>query len=857
LEGDDSMKKRTKIVSFLVIAALIAGYVYMSNIGLKVEGVPAYSPAIAELSGTKVKTTGFSIQTHPDLPDMEAMMENDSLVFLMNKKTAEFGIVDKRTQKVWSSNPLDRDYDSIAAGANLGKLASQMSLVYTLANGQTKDFDSYNDSVQYEQVEVKQEADHVTATYHFGNPAKGMDEVVPTKISKQRLEEKVMSKLDQDGKDEIDARFSLDETTNVYTRLEIPKAAVQTITDLFVQAGYTEADLAFDNKENKVESASSGDVKFTVSLQYKLDGDQFVASVDTSTIQENPPYRIQSIALLEYFGAANQNDQGYMFVPDGSGSLINLNNGRNTINAQPIIVSLYGEDGAIDKRLKYSDYYPTRLPVFGIKKNDQALFGIIEEGDTLGSISADVSGRLNAYNTINSRFTILPSDYVRLANDETTIKMPDNSYRGKLQIRYSFLYGDQANYSGMANVFRNYLVQKYGLKKLPAEGDVPFYLELTGGIPKTKNFLGFEYGSLVPLSPFDKAQQLIRQLNDKQIQNIQLKYEGWFNNGINHDIPTKVKMDSELGSQQEWQQLAEQLKKTNGQLYPDVAFLHAYGGNFTPSKDAVQLLSRKIRDVYHFDAPTYWKDYSRFSHYILSPSVLGTVVSDFLSGYKKYNPGGISLRDLGDEIDSDFRHNREVTREDSKHIITEQLKQIKAQSANVMVNGGNEYIIPFANHILNVPLSSNEFMLANESVPFYQMVLHGYVEYAGKPFNLQDNQDIHYNVLKSLETGSNVYYSWVLANVNIIKDTYGNDAMFSNGYETWLQEAIGAYGEVNQVLKQLKGQAIVLHQKVSEGVYKTTFENGKSIIVNYGSQTANVDGTAVEAGNYKVVEGKQ
>ncbi|BBH19452.1 hypothetical protein Back11_07970 [Paenibacillus baekrokdamisoli] len=848
------MRKHKKIVSFLVIAALIAGYVYWSNLGLKAEDIPAYSPVKVDLSGAKVTTAEFSIQTHPDLPDMEAMMENDSLVFLMNKKTAEFGIVDKRNQQVWSSNPLDRDFDSIASGANLGKLASQMSLVYLTKNGQTKDLDSYNDSVQYEQVEVKQEANRVRATYLFGSPTKGLDEVIPTKISKQRLEEKVMSKLDQDGKDEVDSRFGLDESTNtIYERRDIPKAAVQTLIDLFKQAGYTEADLAFDNKENKVDTVGSGDAKFTVSLEYALDGDQFVASVDTSTIKETSPYRIQTIALLEYFGAANENDQGYMFVPDGSGSLINLNNGRNTINAQPIVISLYGEDGALDKRLKYSDYLPARLPVFGMKKNDQALFGIIEEGDTLGKISADVSGRQNAYNSVNSRFTILPSDSVRLSNDETVIKMPKNSYRGKLQVRYSFLYGDQANYSGMANVYRNYLVQKYGLKKLPAEGDVPFYLDLTGGIPKNKNLLGFEYRSLVPLSPFDKAQQLISQLNDKQIRNIQLKYEGWFNNGLNHDVTTQVKLDSALGSKKEWQQLAEQLKKTNGQLYPDVAFLHAYGGNINPSKDAVQLLSRKIRDVYIFDAPTYWKDYSKFSHYILSPSVLGTMVSDFSSGYKKYNPGGISLRDLGDEIDSDFRPSREVTREDSKHIITEQLKQIKAESPNVMVNGGNEYAIPFANHILNMPQSSNEFMLSNESVPFMEMVLHGYVEYAGKPFNLQDDQDIRKNVLKSLETGSNVYYSWVLANVSTIKETYGYDAMYSNGYESWLQEATLAYGEVNEILKQVKGQAIVSHQKVEEGVYKTTFENGKSIIVNYGSQTVEVDGTAVEAGNYKFV----
>lgn len=48
------------------------------------------------------------------------------------------------------------------------------------------------------------------------------------------------------------------------------------------------------------------------------------------------------IDLLEYFGAAGPEEEGYMFVPDGSGALIMFNNGK--VNAPAYIGYVYGED---------------------------------------------------------------------------------------------------------------------------------------------------------------------------------------------------------------------------------------------------------------------------------------------------------------------------------------------------------------------------------------------------------------------------------------------------------------------------------------------------------------------------------
>uniref|UniRef100_UPI001330BB5B DUF5696 domain-containing protein n=1 Tax=Klebsiella pneumoniae TaxID=573 RepID=UPI001330BB5B len=58
------------------------------------------------------------------------------------------------------------------------------------------------------------------------------------------------------------------------------------------------------------------------------DQGSLTVTVPLGQVKENGPYRIRNIDLLAYFGAAGADENGYMFVPDGSGSLIHLNNGK-------------------------------------------------------------------------------------------------------------------------------------------------------------------------------------------------------------------------------------------------------------------------------------------------------------------------------------------------------------------------------------------------------------------------------------------------------------------------------------------------------------------------------------------------
>lgn len=803
-----------------------------------------------EKADPHVVALSASAKVEPQLPGMEPALENDALRLYINKTTAEIAVLDRRSGQVWYSNPQGREADGIATPYLKGKLSAQISLVYLMSNGQNKDYDSYNDSVSYGQFEIARTDKDVTVTYRFGNPEKGV-ESTPSVLSRERFDQLLERLSEPADREELEKRYVLDEQLNRWERREIPKAVVKKFLRLFEKIGYTEEEFAQDNEADGVEAAAdTANPKFAVAISYRLDGEHFVASIDTTAIEEqSPQYRIHSVRLLENFGAGGKTDEGYMFLPDGSGALIPLNSGKKA--AQAIYIPVYGEDKALYIKEKYNMLQPARFPVFGMKKNEAAFFAIIEHGDALAWLNADISGKQHEFNTVSGSFVILPRDEVTLTQNEAMIKTPVNRYEGKLQIRYAFLSGQQANYSGMAGVYRSYLEQTCGLQKHKDGEDAPFYVEMTGSIPKQENFLGFPYEKLEPLSELKDAANLVEQLNGSGISNVQLKFKGWFNGGLNHDYPSSIDWDRAIGSVNEWKALEAKLRQNGGKLFPDAALLQVYrnSNGFRASKDAAHFISRRYVKIYEFDRAAYFKRY--VLNYLLSAGKIDAEVDGFLSDYERYNTGAISLRDLGAVLYSDFKRGNEATRQQLRNIVVAQLDKIAAKSPNVMVDGGNAYALPYASHVLNAPLDSNAFQLAGESVPFYQMVLHGYVEYAGQPYNMSDNQDVRIQILRSLETGSNVYYSWILNDPSVVKDT-DFSYLNSNYYKDWLDEATQAYREVNPILNKVSGQSISTHEKIAEDVFRTVYENGLQVIVNYRDEPFTVDGTTISARDYEV-----
>ncbi|MGN7761361.1 DUF5696 domain-containing protein [Paenibacillus sp. 22594] len=791
--------------------------------------------------------------THVD--GMKGVLENEHLRLFMDEATGGIAVKNQSDGTVWYSNPLEREADALASGDNKDLLSAQIKLDFYNYLGQVSSVNSYTDSVANKQMKMEQTPEGVKVFYQFGTTAKTAEDL-PMKVSKERFEEKIMSKMDKTGLRTMKIAYTLDEEKGVYTRNDEALKGLQLERTLkgFEKAGYTEEDLQQDIAENHLSQTKPVPRIFQLSIEYSLDGDQLVVKVPTADIRYPADYPINDISVLSFFGAGGHNEQGSLFVPDGSGALIHFNNGKTKYPAYKQAV--YGKDGATETTDAYAQQQEIKLPVFGLIRKEGALLGIIEQGAPFATINADTSGRVNSYNYVYPSFTLIAKGDITLTASDQNRTLPrfqQEVPKTDYVIRYAFLSGTDASYQGMARYYQNYLTDHGGLpeaQKAEALVNTPFYLEMVGGITKTKHVFGIPYRSLEPLTTFEDAQTVLEQMKQRGIGNIMLKYAGWFNRGLDHKVPDQLSVDKALGGSKGLNRLVAFAKEQGVQLFPDVALLKAnQTSGFKINQKASRMLSEIPAAVYPYNMALNRRDRTRTPSYIISPERVGGYVDATLKGMKPFHTGGIALRDLADELNSDFRKNHEVDRAESEQISIQSLDRISKQSLRILADGGNAYALPYLSDITDAPMSSSRFKLEDEEIPFYPMVVRGYVNYTGKPYNLSTYTNSKQYILKSLEYGSGVYYEWIYEPNHKVKDTEFDD-LYAVNYEQWINQAAEMYLEVNGVLKNVQNQRLTGHEKLADGVYKSTYENGVYVVVNYNRTAVLAEGRTIEAESY-------
>lgn len=652
----------------------------------------------------------------------------------------------------------------------------------------------------------------------------------------------------------------------------VPRFSLTSVQKIIIETGYTPIECAEDHLDNNLDPLLPNLEIFKVPMEYILDGANLVVRIPAQEVEypvdvqnrvgEKFTYPLHTIRVLENFSAADTTKEGYMFVPDGSGALIYLNNKRLSTSGynEPV----YGRDNALDS-LNELNRYPEviRLPVFGLKQDDQAIFGIIEEGASLARIKADISGRTDNYNRVYAEFTLIPyskvslnlqTDNVRFSGELPTYQA--RKYEGVYEIRYAFLSGDDATYAGMARYYRDYLIDKYQLERVAPREQIPFYLELIGAIDKREPILGIARNVVHPLTTFKQARLILESLQERGIGEIQLKYNGWLNGGLDHHYPVKAALEKSLGGAVEFAEFVDYVNSQGYWLYPSVGLLSVYRtglfDGFSVRNDAATQLNQLRAKVYQYRLNTHDRNPNAY-YYVLSPRRIDSLVDSFLKDYQRYSLAGISLLDLGAEINSDFKDNPRdvIDREQALAIILAQFEKLRKQNMRIMVDHGNSYTLAYADAIVDLPSKGSSYHIVDEEIPFYQMVIHGLIDYTTSALNLSSNSRA--DLLRMLESGSYPYFVGCYEDSFEVKDTKF-DHLFALHYGDWLNLAASIYRTVNDVLDDVQDQLIVDHCRLIDNVYQTTYENGKRIIVNYNKHAVEVYGRVIDGEDFIVLE---
>lgn len=845
-------------------------------------GIPTNGKTAEAVEATTAETAVVAKASPPNMKKavkdggLALAAENDRLLLYFDNESGGVAVEDKETGSKFYSNPPSALEDPKASDAMKQELMSQVKLVYNV-QGKEGDLEmnSYTHAMKLDQVSWGKIDNGIRVDMVIGREEQRM--LLPRQITKSKFEQNVLDHMEADrdkkkllayyilysradvegskGK-ELIAKYPVLEKEDIYVLKTSVKERDKKVLENYVkEAGYTYEKQEEDYAEVGYDGDDSVFPYFKMSLDYVLaDGGLSVTLYNGNIEYDQSRFNLVKLSLLNYFGAGQTGEEGYVFLPDGSGTLLNFNNdaSKNTLLTTG---KMYGPDYALTQSPRGSFKQEFRAPVFGIKKDGAALFSVIEEGDAVADINGVMGGINHSYNTAYANFTIRNKDSFIAKNafeQAPWIIYEKNAYTGNIVMKYFFLTGDDANYVGMAKAYRQYLVDKGSLSKMSAEENIPFYLDTMGSVDKMVRKLGIPFRSQVAVTSFDQAGLMLDELSQSGIQNIKFRYTGWYNGGMSHTAPTKMKVESVLGGAKGLRKLSEKAEKLGAKVFPDVDMLFvssnkAFDG-FKPQKDSIRSLFQKTSYKGLFNVATLEYESSVWG---INPDKISGYYNKFSKDYHSLGLKALSLSTMGESLNSNFKNRAQINRQDTKKITTDVLAKAKEDYEDIITDDGNAYTFPYVNHILNLPDEDSSFSIADAQVPFIQIALHGYIGYASEALNLAS--ELRPAVLKALEYGSGVYFKLNYGENSLLKDASLFDDLYASQFDDWEESAAAIYAEMNNVLKHVQDQAIVNHERLGEEVYKTTYENGKAIIVNYSDKGIEVEGTAVDGLGYAVI----
>lgn len=855
------MRKRYKKLILLCCAILVvSGAAYIGYYLVRYRFYDVYKESLKEYiyeDGTEFKAMSDS---DPKVEGMVLVAENESLKLYFNTTSCEVAVYDKGTNKVTYSNPQQADEDPVANETNKNLLKSQLVVEYYSSKRLAGTYNSYEYSVSSEQFSFESLENGIRVIYELGkNESK--TGIVPLQISEVRLQE-VLNKL-EDPKEQryIKIRYkksSKDGILELNEGAREGKATLANLNKYFEKTGYTMEDYVRDSEETGVETELP--LMFTVPLEYRLTDDGLNVSIPTGHIEESGGGSIYRIQVLRNFGAAGTDQDGYMLVPNGSGSTINFNNGK--VNADDYMEFVYDMDPMAQEYSVLGKTESMRLPVYGMQYKDYGMFVTIKEGESLAAISATISGKLNSYNCAYPSFTLRTIEKLAMfgqtGNESELPTLEKQLYDCNITINYSFLSKDYDGYAGMARFYRERLEKEGVLVKKEESSDISFYMDVIGAISKEEYALGIPYYGIEAMTTYEDASKMIDSLSNDGVKNVVMNYKGWFNDGYYHDVVDRLKPVKKLGSEKELEALSKKLEDAGGKFYGDVAFqkVSFLSDHFDYMRESSRYYASGYIAAFGQTNPTSYRQTSSLGYMetlydVLSPKFLPRYVNTFSDRIEEYDITGISLRDLGNYLASDKKRTESIDREQAKNIVIDQFKTLEDTKKQLMVSGGNLYSLQFADDIIDMPLQCNDYFIVDREVPFYQMVVHGYISYAGSSINLNNDFLAEDVILQLIEFGAAPRYTFTQKSSNELKYT-GLNMFYSTAFDTWNKDAAKIYNEVNNALKHVSNATMDGYEVLEPGVKKVTYSNGIVIYINQSQNAYEVDGSVLEAKSYKV-----
>ena len=532
---------------------------------------------------------------------------------------------------------------------------------------------------------------------------------------------------------------------------------------------------------------------------------------------------------------------GYVFVPDGSGSLIRFKDNSAPFSAYT--GDVYGADYAQAPYYSSSltDAIPLKdpvMPVFGIAvgQGQAAFVAYADSAAEYMEIVVRPEENMTYYNWAYPRF-VYNVNYFQVYNKkgEGYFKLMDEPNVMDISMSYTFLAGDgsdgtpAADYTGMAATYREHLIKNGVLTEQTtgSDDDIPLRLDFIMSDSK-KGIVGTD--EVVVTTATDVSNILATLIKNDGITNINSGLYGWQKGGETLSKPYKANYSRKVGSKNDFKDLITEYAN----LGVDISYARDYVS-----------INKMMLNYYGTAASHVNSWYLQLDKQWILPENVPVSEYGYATPKKSIDWFATQFEKVAsyhESITVAGLSNTLLSTYDSGGIVTTVTEAISMyqkafddakQELKLNLENPNMYLWQYTNRYLQSPVGTSQYVFETDAVPFLQMVLHGtmevYAPYSNFSFYTQSDilRMIDYNLSPSFILSKEPSYN--------LASTPSAD-LYSTEFDQYEELIKKVYSQINEALSQVIGYSWTSRTVIKNGVILNTYSNGvetRKIIINY------------------------
>ena len=584
------------------------------------------------------------------------------------------------------------------------------------------------------------------------------------------------------------------------------------------------------------------DYGITVPLYVTIAEDCFRIYIPADEIEETGADKLMEVELAPFFAATGTRDEGYILIPDGSGALIRFNNGKT--RAGSYRAQVYGSDKAFAATVDNNTMLRAALPVVGMCCGDYGLLAVATQGDAHAYVNASVSGVTTSYNTMSFSFSVRAKGEYTIGEENynartVNLYQQDRSTLGRYEVSFYPLPAEKCDWLAMADMYGGMLL---------GEGETPesrVSLRLYGMIYKDKPLLGIPVSTAIPLTTYAKAADILRSLTEAGVPAV-AEYLNWNNNAARNRMGG-VKASGTLGGGKAFAALLQTAAEMDVPVYFTTNLLsftsqNAWIARFT---DAATRLSSFPVEVYTYAISTHKEDESIPADYVLRADKVADEAAALLAACEKLG-ARVSLGDAAYLLYSDFSN-----ASGGRAALRDAAVGAFRAAGGTLMSWPNAYALPYAAYVTDVPMTSSNLSLADETVPFYAQVLRGRVGFSGTAVNLADEPRRVF--LYALETGGDLAFTLAAENTDELRFS-DDSALYAIRFADWQETIAALHGELTAARAAL---GVLVSREAAGDIVTLRYDNGAVLVLNYGTAAADTAFGPLAGLQYLIVTGEE